>query len=202
MRASPAGSASTLVVLIITLGLGVVAGWVLSNRISLFGGGKTEVSQSLVVERLQSVAKLVTTEAMVRDVVKYQNTWLGSTKRSLVIVTGKAMVGVDLQTLPKFEINEKDRRITIDLPSARLLGVDVIQLQTYDESRGLWNPFHPSDRDSIFLLARQQLARTADDLAVLEFAEQSATQLLTGLFAREGYAVEVRFPPRKPLVEP
>jgi Protein of unknown function (DUF4230) len=202
MRTPSSGSASTLVVLLITLVLGVGAGWVLANRTSLFGSGKTEVSQSLVVERLQSVAKLVTTEAMVRDVVKYQNTWLGSTKRSLVIVTGKALVGVDLQTLPKFEVNEKDRRITIELPSARLLGVDVIQLQTYDERRGLWNPFHPSDRDSIFLLARKQLARTADDLAVLEFAEQSATQLLTGLFAREGYAVEVRFPPRKPIVEP
>jgi len=201
MRTPSSGSASTLVVLLITLVLGVGAGWVLANRTSLFGSGKTEVNQSLVVERLQSVAKLVTTEAMVRDVVKYQNTWLGSTKRSLVIVTGKALVGVDLQTLPKFEVNEKDRRITIELPAARLLGVDVIQLQTYDERRGLWNPFHPSDRDSIFALARKQLARTADDLAVLEFAEQSATQLLIGLFAREGYAVEVRFPARKPVVE-
>lgn len=201
MRTSSSGSASTLVVLLITLSLGIAGGWVLANRTSLFGGGKTDVSQSLVIERLQSVAKLVTTEAMVRDVVKYQNTWLGSTKRSLVIVTGKAMVGVDLQTPPKFEVNEHDRRITIDLPSARLLGVDVIQLQTYDESRGLWNPFHPADRDSIFLLARQQLAQTADDLDVLEHAEQSATELLTGLFAREGYAVEVRFPHRKPVVE-
>ena len=201
MRASPVGGASSLVIIGLTLALGVAAGWVLNNRVSLFGSGKTRIDQSVVVERLQSVAKLVTTEAMVRDVVRYQHTWMGSTKRALIIVTGKALVGVDLQTPPKVEIEEDDRRITIELPAARLLGVDVIQLQTYDERRGLWNPFHPSDRDSIFLLARQQLAKTADDLAVLEHAEESATRLLTGLFARDGYAVEVRFPPRAPPVE-
>lgn len=201
MRESSGSAASSMFVILITLAVGVAGGWVLSNRMTLFGPGKSHVDQSLVVERLQSVAKLVTTEAMVRDVVRYQNTWLGSTKRALVIVTGKAMVGVDLKTLPKFDINEQDHRITIDLPAPRLLGVDVIQLQTYDERRGFWNPFHPSDRDSIFLLARQQLERTAEDLSVLEHAEQSATQLLTGLFAREGYAVEVRFPERKPVVE-
>jgi hypothetical protein len=77
--------------------------------------------------------------------------------------------------------------------------VDIVELRTYDESRGLWNPFHPADRDTIFQLARRQLASAAADLAVIEHAEQSARQLLTGLFAPEGYSVEVAFEPAAQL---
>jgi hypothetical protein len=70
-----------------------------------------------------------------------------------------------------------------------------VELRTYDESRGFWNPFHPADRDTIFQLARRQLASAAQDLAVVEHAEQGARQLLVGLFAPEGYSVEVAFEP-------
>ena len=78
---------------------------------------------------------------------------------------------------------------------ARLLGVDITELRTYDEQRGLWNPFHPADRDTIYMLARSQLAHAARDLAVLDHAETSARQLLTALLAQDGYAVEVEFQP-------
>jgi hypothetical protein len=90
-------------------------------------------------------------------------------------------------------VDQDSRHISLVLPHARLLGVDILQLRTYDESRGLWNPFTPADRDTIFQLARDQLTLAAHDLAVLEHAEQSARQIVTGLFAPEGYSVEVRF---------
>lgn len=152
---------------------------------------QTTITQSVVVERLESVAKLVTTEALVRDVVSYRQTWLGSTKRALAIVTGKAMVGVDLSVRPRITIHERERRIELVFPHARLLGVDIMEMRTYDERRGLWNPFHPADRDTIYLLARAQLAHAAQDLAVVEHAEASARQLMQGLFAPEGWTVGV-----------
>jgi len=155
--------------------------------------GRTTISQSVVVQRLESVAKLVTTEAMMRDVVTYRQTRLGSTKRALVIVTGKALVGVDLRVPPRITIRERDRRIELLFPRASLLGVEITELRTYDERRGLWNPFHPADRDSIFMLARRQLAASAQDLAVLDHAESGARQLLQGLFAPEGWTVDVEF---------
>jgi len=185
-----------LVVLAIVLGLGVVLGVTLSHGAALLlHPGRTIIDQSVVVERLETVAKLITTEAMVRDVVTYENTWLGSTKRSLVIITGKTLVGFDLHIRPKISVRQSDRHIALVFPHARLLGVDIVDLRTYDESRGLWNPFHPADRDTIFLLARRQLASAAENLAVIEHAEQGARQLLVGLFAPEGYSVEVAFEP-------
>lgn len=178
------------------LAAGVVIGLTVANAGSLFkGSGRTTINQSSVVERLQSVAKLITTEAMVRDVVTYENRWMGSTKRSLVIVTGKALVGMDLGVPPQITIADRDRHLTLVFPRARLLGVDIVEMRTYDESRGLWNPFHPADRDTIFQIARRQLAHAAEDLAVLDHAEQSARELMVGLFTPEGWTVEVRFEP-------
>lgn len=178
--------------LALCVGLGVV----LARGAALLGlAGHTTITESVVIERLDAVAKLITTEALVRDVITYEDTWLGSTKRSLVIVTGRTLVGLDLATPPRIHIEQKDRHITLVLPHARLLGVDIVELRTYDESRGLWNPFHPADRDTIYQLARRQLASAAHDLAVIEHAEASARRFLTGLFATDGYSVEVTFAP-------
>jgi hypothetical protein len=189
-----------LIVLAVILALGVVVGVTLSRGAALFlHPSHTTIDQSVVVERLETVAKLITTEAMVRDVVTYENTWLGSTKRALVIVTGKTLVGFDLRVRPKIDIRQSDRHIALVFPHARLLGVDIVELRTYDESRGLWNPFHPADRDTIFMLARRQLALAAQDLAVVQHAEEGARKLLIGLFAPEGYSVEVAFEPAAQL---
>ena len=185
---------SRSIALAIVLVLGVALGLTLSRGAGLlFHPGHTTIDQSVVVERLETVAKLITTEAVVRDVVTYENTWMGSTKRSLVIITGKTLVGFDLRIRPKITVRQSDRHITLVFPHARLLGVDIVELRTYDESRGIWNPFHPADRDTIFQLARRQLASAAENFAVIEHAEQGARQLLIGLFAPEGYSVEVAF---------
>ena len=149
----------------------------------------------MALGRLESVGKLVTSEAGLRDIVVYRDTRLGSTKKSLVVVTGKALVGIDLKHGATVAIDEPARTIRLTVPHARLIAVDVISLKTYDESRGLWNWFRPEDRDEIFGLARDQLRVAAGDMAVLEHAEQSARTLLGALFAADGYKVDVVFSP-------
>src|SRR5690349_19296368 len=49
--------------------------------------GRTSLSQDMVVEQVRAVAKLVSSEMTVRDVVTYENTRYGSTKRALIVVT-------------------------------------------------------------------------------------------------------------------
>ncbi|HSB53717.1 MAG TPA: DUF4230 domain-containing protein [Gemmatimonadales bacterium] len=161
---------------------------------SLFGR-RTTVTHEVALGRLESVGKLVTTEAGLRDIVVYQDTRLGSTKKSLVVVTGKALVGIDLKHGASIDIDETARRIRITVPHARLIGVDIASLKTYDESRGLWNWFKPEDRDEIFGLAHDQLRAAARDMAVVEHAEQGARALLGALFAGDGYTVDVVFTP-------
>lgn len=183
----------------ILLAFGLLAGF-LAARVPrrpqfLSGTGTTRIDQATVLERLQSVASLVTTKVALRDVVTYENTRLGSTKRALVIVTGTGLVGFDLRTKASANVDHSKRVIEVTLPRARLVSVDVVRMTTYDESRGLWNPFYPADRDTIYQVARQQLRHAAEDLGVREHAEAGARAVFQALFASEGYEVRVAFVP-------
>lgn len=160
--------------------------------------GSTTITQSVVVERMREVARLVTSETTLRDVVLYRNSRLGSTKRSLVVVTGRILTGFDLDRGTEVRVDQAGRRIHLMLPRAAVLGVEITELKTYDEERGLWNPFRPADRDSIFQLARRQLVATAGELALTRHAEESARRLIPALVSVEGYTTDVSFGPGAP----
>ena len=157
----------------------------------------TQLTDQVVVEQVKAVAKLVSSETTVRDVVVYRNTWLGSTKQSLIVVTGTVMAGIALDSTVRVRIDDQARTVTVRIPHARVLDVAVTRLQTYDERSGLWNPFHPDDRDSIFQHVRVQLQRTGEQLDVAARADSSAAQLLRTLLGAPGYTVTVdfQFPP-------
>lgn len=152
------------------------------------------ITQQTVVERLREVAKLVATEMTLRDVVIYEQTRLMSTKKVLLVVTGKVSAGIDMEHGTEVRIDSTDKRITLTLPPAQILSVDVLNVTTYDERAGLLNPFTPEDRDLIQRRIRGQLMAAARQSGILEHADQSAAKVLTELLARDGYTVEIRRP--------
>lgn len=152
-----------------------------------------QLTDAVVVERVRAVAKLVSTETTVRDVVVYRNSWLGSTKKSLVVATGTVQAGIALDSTVQAHIDPATRTVTVTIPHARVLDVDVTRVQTYDESSGLWNPMRPSDRDSIFQHVRAQLTQTAESLDVAGRADSGAVRLLEVLLGADHYAVQVHF---------
>ena len=194
------GTAILGAALVIIMAMGYCATRVIPGSL---GKNESRITHDIVVSQMQSVAKLVSSEAMVRDVVTYENTWYGSTKRSLVVVTGRLMAGIDLGDDPKVEIDHEAKKISITLPPAKLIGVEITDMKTYDERGGLWNPFRPADRDAIQRLARAQLASAGQQVTVLRHANESAAEMLRMLLARDGYAVEVstRGAPTTPFVD-
>ena len=155
------------------------------------------VTQEVVVQRLQSVAKLVATEMTLRDVVVYEQTRFASTKRALIVVTGRVAAGIDLEHGADVRIDSVTRVITVTLPPAEVMSVDVLNVKTYDESSGWLNPFRPEDRDRIQQLVRAQLTTAARESGILTHADQSAVKVLTELLGRDGYRVEIV----RPVVE-
>jgi len=132
----------------------------------------------------------------VRDVVTYRQTSYGSTKQALVVATGKVLAGIDLgdsTQVPDVRIDHAAKRIAVRLPPARVLGVEVTNMRTYDERAGLWNPFRPADRDAIYQSVRAQLTRAAGEMGITEHANRGARDLLATLLARDGYTVDVTF---------
>lgn len=154
------------------------------------------ISHDLVVEQVRAVAKLVTAEATVRDVVTYEQTRFLSTKRALLVVTGRVSAGIDLDSThagggADVHIDDAARRITVALPPAQVFGVEVLNVRTYDEHAGLLNPFRPADRDSIQASARAQLLRAGQEMGLAQRASANAVMLLRSLLARDGYTVDV-----------
>ena len=160
---------------------------------ALPGRGRTSVDHGVVVERTQAVAKLVTSETTLRDVVVYRNRLLGSTKQSLVVVTGKVLAGFDLDRGTEVRVDHEAKVVHVVLPPAAILAVEVTELKTYDEQQGLWNPFRPADRDSIFRLAREQLVRSAGEIELAQQTQESAARLLQALVGADGYTTRVTF---------
>ncbi len=169
--------------------VGDARGWVAGVR------NRTTLSQEMVVQEVRAVAKLVSSEITVRDVVTFENTRYGSTKSALIVVTGKILAGIDLEKGTEVRIDSAARRITITMPEAQVLAVDIVQLRTYDEQRGLWNPFQPSDRDAIYQSVRRQLHSAAADMGIVQRANASAAKMLETMFSVDGYTTEVRFGP-------
>jgi hypothetical protein len=167
--------------------------WVVIGRLNLFQGSasQTQVTQSVVVQQVEKVAKLVSSETTLRDVVVYENTWYGSTKKALVVVTGRILAGLNLDKGSEVAIDDQAKRITITLPHAEVLAIEITGLETYDEQRGFWNSFTPSDHDAIYKLARQKFVQTGSELKSAETAEKNAGELLQNMFSRDGYSVEI-----------
>ena len=167
------------------------------------GRNETRITQDVVVEQVRAVAKLVSSEATVRDVVTYENTWYGSTKRSLVVGTGRLLAGIDLSDNPNVAIDHAARKIVISMPPAKLLGVEIVDMKTYDERGGLWNPFRPADRDAIQRQVRAQLTAAGQQVELLRKANENAAEMLKMLLAKDGYTVEVttRGTPTAPFVD-
>ena len=151
------------------------------------------ISHDIVVERLKAVAKLVATEMTLRDVVIYEQTRFRSTKRVLLVVTGRISAGINLASA-QVRIDSAKKLISVTLPPAQILSVDVLNVTTYDERAGLFNPFTSDDRDEIQRRIRAQLREAARLSGILEHADQAATKALNEFLARDGYAVDVRRP--------
>jgi hypothetical protein len=186
-----------LIVIVLALvavgGIAMVRG--VAGAFAIGRRAEPRVSQEIVVEQLRSVAKLVATEMTLRDVVTYEQTQFHSTKRSLLVVTARVSAGIDLSKDTEISIDSTAKRIIVSLPPAQIMSVDVVNVTTYDERAGLWNPFRPADRDSIHSLVRRQMETAARQSGILEHADQSAVKVLTELLSRDGYTVEVRRPP-------
>lgn len=149
------------------------------------------VTHDMVVTRIQDVAKLVSTELTLRDVVTYEQSRFGLERKALLVVTGRVLAGIDLKKNVQVRIDDDARRITIELPRAEVLAVDVLSTRTYDEKAALFFGFKPEDRDRIQAQIRTQLRTAGEQSGLLPQADKSAHQLLESLLAKDGYTVQV-----------
>jgi hypothetical protein len=150
------------------------------------------VTHEMVVTQIENVAKLVSTELTLRDVVSFEQTRFGMPRRALYVVTGKVIAGIDLKKNVDVKIDDRAKRISIQLPRAEILAVEVLNTRTYDETSPLFFRFQPEDRDRMQAQIRAQLRTTGEQSGLLPLADRSAQLVLQSLLARDGYTVQVK----------
>ena len=172
----------------------LVAAFAVRNLRFLTSSGRTPVvTHEIVVERLREVAKLVASELTLRDVITYEQTKLGSTKRTLLVATGRVSAGINLSRA-QVNVDQVKKVIIVTLPPAEIISVDVTNVTTYDERAGLWNPFTTDDRDEIRRRIRAQLVTAAEQSGILAHADMGAEKALRDFLARDGYTVQINRP--------
>ena len=139
------------------------------------------------VEKVEQVAKLITIEYYMADVVSYQNSriWPFSDQKILVIVKAKIMAGFNLlHRINVTVVHEPDKdnpeitsRVRITLPPPQIIAIQPDY--SYYDIQG--NP--PPDAHTYVLnLAKVSLWEAAKREGILEKAKQSVVQQMQHIF--------------------
>lgn len=161
---------SNSIFLLIAFGLGafVAQQWNTSNS-------KATEEASVLLERIEAVAKLVTVEGHFSEIYDY-NDYKGAfplfwDKKALIRVQAKVLAGYDLESL-EVRADEASRTIFIkNIPKVELLSIDH-RLDFYNIQEGLFSNFSQSDHNKIQAQAKQFIAQKARESTLLESAEQ------------------------------
>lgn len=169
----------------ILLILGVVlifgAGVWLTNYYHTWQEHKVKEESQVLLEKIQTVCKLVTVEGYFSEVYDYEDYWGYDLslfrKKALLRVKAKVSVGYDLDHI-KIETRTEDKTIIIsNLPEPEIISIDH-DVDYYDISQGSFNSFSEKDYTMLNKKAKNYIEATAKESPLLKSAEKQGNQVL------------------------
>ncbi len=148
-----------------------------------------EISSEILRDGVRELGLLVTEEYYFTEVVSYSSIkklWkidLGITESSyLASYDGVVRAGVDLSGAT-VEKDDEQKRITVTLPAAAIVGVDIDpeSFQLYSEKAGLGNPISAEDFNNSLLELEETARNKALERGLLDRAEGNAHALLRNM---------------------
>lgn len=104
--------------------------------------------------------------------------------------TMKAGIDISKFTAENVSIDEKANTITVSMPKAKVLALNLpaenIKLE-YEKVSGMRHTFTPEERIKIHELAEKDIIDDAENLGILKDAEDNAKLLIEGLLSNFGY---------------
>ena len=201
MADSPRRASSILIVAVLIAGLFFIvanlASW--GPFKGLTGEPYTQVGPT-VVESVRDVAKLTTVEMVEYTTVEKGNDygWLNWARGDRIFVFAVARIGggVDMEgvTTSNFEVDEDSGSVTVQLPPAEIIFVEVDNnaTQVYDRDTGLFTKGDSQLETEARQVAEEILVRSALEHGILEKAQANAEATIEGLLTSVGYT-EVTF---------
>ena len=155
---------------------------------------KTTTSTHTVVESIKKVFKIVVAEGQMNEIFNYENTkkllkFIPSTKKALVIVRAKVIVGYDINRC-EWEIdNEKKIIRLINFPKPEILSMDTDFNYYYFED-DLFNFISRNDLHEIQHLAKDQLKNTVLQSDLLKIAADQMKLMIGEVISINNWTIE------------
>lgn len=189
------GNGQNVIVLII---FGLIIGGLIAflsfKLLTAKSQSSTVVSSHTVVESMKKVFKIVAAEGQLNEIYDYENTkkllkFIPSTKKALVLVRAKVLVGYDIEK-SKWEVDKENKKVRlIEFPKPEILSMDTDFNYYYFED-DLFNFIGRKDLQEIQDLAKKQVRNAALQSGLIKTAADQMKLLLTEIASANKWQIE------------
>ena len=171
-----------LITLLALAGLFVLGFWIARSMYQKKEKVKTEEDATVLLEKIQTVAKLVTVEGYFSELYNYKDyyayEWWIFRKKAILRVKAKVSAGYDLSGLA-FDVQPDQNLIIIrNIPDTpQIISIDH-QLDYYDISEGTFNSFSETDYNKINKNAKTFIEEKARQSDLLPKAKEQGIEML------------------------
>ncbi len=154
------------------------------------------------IEQLSRTAELGTVEYTVRKAVKARDEgdWFKiGNRRILFSCTARIKAGINLERVPleKLVVDESTRSISLVLPHATVLSIDLppeqIRLE-YEDITGFRQHFSDQERQALLRQGEREIVRDLPKLGILAEAESNAEEFFRPMLEQMGFDnIQIRF---------
>ena len=154
---------------------------------------KKESSNLQQVLGLQKMSDMVTSEYVVTKIIKANDdkTWYKLGDRKILMTCKASLVaGIDLSKLTEKDIQIDGENISITLPHAKLLYLNIKpeDIRTaYQDISAFRDNFSSQEKNELAAQAEKQIRSSADSLGIFVTAETNATLFINNFLQKEGF---------------
>lgn len=162
-----------------------------------FGEVTAEEQSQVLMEKIKTVAKLVTVEGYFSELYNHEDYWNYDIslfrKKALIRVKAKVSVGYDLTKMSIEAIPEQKLLILSDLPDPSIISIDH-DLDYYDITEGTFNSFSEADYNMMNKNAKETIRQKAISSDLFLAAEKQSNNMLDLIkFMVEGAGWQLQF---------
>lgn len=177
------------------------------SGLSLLNIGCTSKEQSSKMQEvlgLRNMSDLATAEYVVTKIIKANDdqTWYKIGNRKILMSCKASLVaGIDLSKLTEKDIHIDGDNISLTLPRAHLLYLDIKpeDIKTAFEDVSVFRSnFSTQEKNDLARQAEKQIRESADSLGIYVTAESNATLFINDFLQKEGFKnISINFSARK-----
>ena len=182
---------------ILMLFLGLILGGVIAFLASKKMGSEAPViteSSHTIAESMRKVFKVVSAEGHFNEIYNYEETtkllnFIPSTKKALVIVQAKVLVGYDFEKF-QWEVDEQNRKVKLlNFPPPEIISTET-DYKYYNIEEQFFNLFSKDDLAKIQQNGKRQVIEAAKKSHLPEVAAEQMRMLLTELLSGKNFILE------------